>query len=380
MTLDKLTGVFSYTREKPFYLNIEFRCDNGFQQYNYAFDISVTCGTTSTAITKPASWVQHQIYTISLTDTWEPNASFDDFVTSDPHCPLYERKVWADAGYSTALSNGLLGEVYRNESQASGANHRYYVQTSMPLKYMKGVYPFYIEAKARGASSLQTGQMTLTVICGPLSTNITESTYDLNQEYEVGSTHGFYFHNFSSFSDCPALTYRILLNDGSSGPGNLHPDFPLASNISVTNQTFLMVARVQDSTVEATYTFRIEVEAEGGYIYQTNARTVEFKCYSNLYSIYAPFDLAQNVVYYKGVSGTWEKYLYSNFTTGHAYCHVKQYELDDNADGSTLVTSVDTRWNTGCDAVHFCSDIEIRTDYARNFTFWLIVYADGNLR
>jgi hypothetical protein len=108
------------------------------------------------------------------------------------------------------------------------------------------VYEFFIEAKARGGEFIFPGKVTLTVYCGPLSTNITETTYDQNQIHEVGSIHGFYFTNFSSFSDCPVFTYQITDPALST---TLHPDFPLAANISVTNQSMLLLARVSDTCI-----------------------------------------------------------------------------------------------------------------------------------
>ena len=96
--------------------------------------------------------------------------------------------------------------------------------------------------------------MWLSVECGPLSTNITEATYDAAQYQEVGSNHGFYFTNYSSYSDCPVFTYSVLTAGSTIGSETLHTSFPLAANVSVTGQTLstvssLMIIKPADGTV-----------------------------------------------------------------------------------------------------------------------------------
>lgn len=206
ITMDKTTGVFTFNRDRVFSLRIEFRCDNGFQQFDYTFTLDVACTATSTSLALPAGFTHLPKYAISLTDVMEPYYEFTDFTTTENKCPIMERNLYGDAAYSAPVSNGLLDLVQRRDSGVQN-QYTYFVQTAGPYKYLKGKYEFYIEAKARGGALIRTGKVLLEVYCGPLSTNITETTYDSTQSAEVGSLHGFYFTNYSSFSDCPVFTY-----------------------------------------------------------------------------------------------------------------------------------------------------------------------------
>lgn len=174
--------------------------------------------------------------------------------------------------------------------------------------------------------------MLLEVYCGPTSTNITETTYDYTQSAEVGSLHGFYFTNFSSFSDCPVFTYQITTTTDRTV---LHPDFELANNVSLTVQAGLMRARVKNTKVEATYTFKILAIAEGGYEHWTGVRTMKYVCDPTTYSIQMAPDFAKNLTYYKGTSGQYATLLFSAFSTRHLYCKVNRYEIDNNNDAAT---------------------------------------------
>ena len=37
-------------------------------------------------------------------------------------------------------------------------------------------------------------------------------------------------------------------------------------------------------------------------------------------------------------------------------------------------------WDTSCDATHLCSNVRITIDTAKNFTFWIVVNADGGVQ
>lgn len=109
------------------------------------------------------------------------------------------------------------------------------VMVSGPKRYLKGLYEFYLKAQARGGATFYSGKMTLKVKCGPLSTYLTESVYDATQEHEVGSIHGFYFNNFTSFADCPVFTYTIV-DAAAALPSSysiLTADFQNAANLSI---------------------------------------------------------------------------------------------------------------------------------------------------
>ena len=121
MQMNSATGVFSFKKNDPFYLNIEFRCDNGFLQFNYQFDIEVPCDTAVQTISFPTQtgaslsdpWVLNFTYRISLTDVYEPNYQFRDYGVTKKRCPIETREIWADAAYTTAVTNGLLPYVRR---------------------------------------------------------------------------------------------------------------------------------------------------------------------------------------------------------------------------------------------------------------------------
>ena len=116
ITMDKTTGVFTFNRDRVFYLRIEFRCDNGFQQFDYTFTLEVACTSTSTALALPAGFTHLPKYAISLTDVLEPNYEFTDFTSSENKCPIMERKLYGDSAYSATVANGLLDLVQRRDS------------------------------------------------------------------------------------------------------------------------------------------------------------------------------------------------------------------------------------------------------------------------
>ena len=86
------------------------------------------------------------------------------------------------------------------------------------------------------------------------------------------------------------------------------------------------------------------------------------------------------MVYYKGVSGAYTNYVFPNFTTSHDYCHVSSYELDDNNLPAALLTPTGLSWETSCDATHLCSNIRVTIDTSKNFTFWIVVNANGGVQ
>ena len=57
MQINKKTGTWSYWIKRPFYWQVNFACDNGFQKFTYNFDITVACHPTSTKITQVAGTI-----------------------------------------------------------------------------------------------------------------------------------------------------------------------------------------------------------------------------------------------------------------------------------------------------------------------------------
>ena len=130
-----------------------------------------------------------------------------DFVTAEERCPVESRTLWADAAATTAVTNGLLPYIDHKQTNVQ-TQTIYMVMTELPLKFMKGMYYFYVKMDARGGATLTTPLMSLEVFCGVGSTIITESTTHPDIQYQdVGSNHGWYFTNYTSQTDCPVFTY-----------------------------------------------------------------------------------------------------------------------------------------------------------------------------
>lgn len=141
-----------------------------------------------------------------------------------------------------------------------------------------------------------------------------------------------------------------------------------------------MRARVKNTKVEATYTFKILAIAEGGYEHWTGVKTMKYVCDPSTYSIQMAPDFANNLTYYKGTSGQFKSLLFSAFTTRHQYCKVNTYEIDNNNDAATLVSPSGLSWDPTCTSDHLCRNLRVTIDTATNYTFYLVVKADGNLQ
>jgi hypothetical protein len=83
----------------------------------------------------------------------------------------------------------------------------------------------------------------------------------------VGSSHGFYFQEWTQNTDCPIEKYRITITTTRNTD---HADFIQAENTYITRRDQqgssldLMMAEVWNTDIETTYYFKIEATAEGG--------------------------------------------------------------------------------------------------------------------
>lgn len=161
---------------------------------------------------------------------------------------------------------------------------------------------------------------------------------DDNQVYEVGTLHGFYFKEFTQNTDCPITEYRITIVTNQNTD---HTSFKERENVYPTRQIkqgdplMLMEAEVFDTSIEATYSFRIEATALGGSKRWTNTKTLQYKCLDNVF-IQQPFDFNPNYFSYIQAPGSKKRYDFSRFTTYHYLCPIEKYVLDNNADNTNI--------------------------------------------
>lgn len=133
------------------------------------------------------------------------------------------------------MINGMEEDAARAGAniQTSGNEYRLYVEDARKLN--REYYEFFVKQAASGGAYFWTPLLTLNVTCGPGSTVVSEGAlvppYGREQEYDLGSDHGYRFAEFrSSVPACPIESYRIIYTTNASP----HASFPAAESVWLT--------------------------------------------------------------------------------------------------------------------------------------------------
>lgn len=128
----------------------------------------------------------------------------------------------------------------------------------------------------------------------------------------------------------------------SGGPGQ-HTQNHITQGILRTLQTNcapadpgcpgLMVADVNDDTVEHVYTFKLLLTAYGRhrqYRQLTGELNLIIRCFDLLYTFTAHPSFQSSQTYWRGAPGAEENYVFPPFVSSHDYCRETKFEIDIN--------------------------------------------------
>ena len=132
------------------------------------FTITTNCGLASNTVSRATTFTSNsQTYTIDGVN--DPVFSFDEFVNSQPGCPVLSVEIWT--GTSGSGQNPPTN-MYPASQTTVSPQVKFYESTNT-----ERTINFYLKANIKGGQVYYVGNQmfTLNIVCGPLSTTISET-------------------------------------------------------------------------------------------------------------------------------------------------------------------------------------------------------------